>query len=932
MPQEQKSLILRVFGPTESRMTQVMKQAAKDGCPGLNLLMRDGEYIVCVTARPGEGQEAEYTRWKGYFEKQLGAAMLGGEQSSPVTAAILALAQNEKLFVAADAETGRVLQDLLKEDPAAQAVYDFGTHSYADPQKAAAIQPDRKLMRKYAEFPVQQAAGLAQAARKQSESDFGVCWRAAKGADPAYVLVCGKKQVYLRRLPQGENTEKLAALWILDILRRLALGLAQEPEVESFVYGSEAPLLMAAAEMPRQQTEEGSGKIRLSSEVQPLYNDDEPEEPAEFVRKTRWGRLVFCVLVAVLVALGAMVVTQNGGFGHRELPVLKGGYGTADYDAEAGALLASAKAKEQGVVGYLALPEIPGALVYDETAKERPAGGKVYADEDTLVRASRKVTPGAPGMNLLLNCPAGTMDLLGKLDEQELLAKNSGFTLYTEQGTLRYKTAAVFYWDPRETGKSALPLGELQDLSNYEDYLTFVLGIRARSLYDMPADLKDGDSFATLITDSQSQKGEKLVITGRLVRENEAAILFGREITAADEPLMPLESYEQGTAPSMETLNRYWLNWYVTGGANGSEMQEDAGMPESDRPMEGDASAVKPEDPQASATPAPSESPNPSQSPDPSASPKPSESPNPSQKPGKPTSTPAPKPTQAPTAAPTQEPAATPVPTPAPTPEPAGKTITVTMNGVYQEMDLVECLAMIARNEMGANAPAEAYKAQMVAAHSWILNQGGAPSVAGREPSDSLRAIAREVADQVLTYNGSVAFTPYFASAAFGTNSSADVWGGARPYLVAVDSPYDKDYATNWQNTRVYNKDEVSAKIAEKLGVDLWAYSENPADWFGDFEKNSSGYVTRMRVGESTYITGRALREQIFVGMSDRSMRSAAFDMVYDEAAGAFRITTYGYGHGCGLSQMGAVGYASNGWGYADILAHYFPGTTLSNW
>lgn len=931
MPQEQKSLILRVFGPVQSRMTRIMQQAAKDGCPGLNLLMRDGEYIICVTARPGDNAETEYARWKGYFEQQLGAALLGGEQSGPAETAVSALAENEKLFVAADEETGRLLKDLLQDQKDAQVVYDFGVHSYADPKKAQAIQPDKKLMRKYSDFPVQKAAGLAQSARKASEADWGVCWRAAKGADPAYVLVCTQKQVYLRILPPCENAEKLAALWMLDILRRLALGLAQEPEVQCFAYGKEAPPLLAAVnESQSTEMPENSGRIRINKEVHPLY-DDAPEEPAEFVRKTRWGRVVFCVLVTVLVALGAMVVAQNGGFGHRELPVLKGGYGTADYDAKAGALLAEAQKKEQGVVGYLALPELPGTLVYNESAKERPVGGKVYADEDTLVRVSQQVTPGAPGVNLLMNCPAGAMDSLGKLDQQELLAKNSGFTLYTAQGALRYKTAAVFYWDPHETGESALPLGELQNLSNYKDYLTFVLGIRARSLYDMPADLKDGDSFATIITDAQSQKGEKLVITGRLVRENEAAILFGREITAADEPLMPLANYEEGTAPSMETLNRYWLNWYVTGGANGSDMQEDAGMPEADRPVDGEHSEQGEESPEPSATP------NPSESPEPSQSPKPSESPEPSSKPGKPTATPAPgkptpKPTAAPTSAPTQKPAATPVPTPIPTPKPAGKTITVTMNGVYQEMDLVECLAMIARNEMGAGAPAEAYKAQMVAAHSWILNQGGAPSVAGREPSESLRALAREVADKVVTYNGSVAFTPYFASAAFGTNSSADVWGGARPYLVAVDSPYDKDYATHWQNTRVYNKDEVSAKIAEKLGVDLWAYSENPADWFGDFEKNSSGYVLRMRVGESTYITGRKLREQIFVGMSDRSMRSAAFDMEYDEGAGAFRITTYGYGHGCGLSQMGAVGYASNGWGYADILAHYFPGTTLSNW
>src|SRR5262245_32708177 len=37
-----------------------------------------------------------------------------------------------------------------------------------------------------------------------------------------------------------------------------------------------------------------------------------------------------------------------------------------------------------------------------------------------------------------------------------------------------------------------------------------------------------------------------------------------------------------------------------------------------------------------------------------------------------------------------------------------------------------------------------------------------------------------------------------------------------------------------------------------------------------------------------------------------------------------------GYGHGVGLSQCGAYGFASKaGWTYDRIVAHYYPGTTL---
>ena len=47
------------------------------------------------------------------------------------------------------------------------------------------------------------------------------------------------------------------------------------------------------------------------------------------------------------------------------------------------------------------------------------------------------------------------------------------------------------------------------------------------------------------------------------------------------------------------------------------------------------------------------------------------------------------------------------------------------------------------------------------------------------------------------------------------------------------------------------------------------------------------------------------------------------------EAAQRFTIRGAGFGHGVGMSQYGAMGYASNGWDYKRILAHYYTGTEL---
>src|SRR5690348_16654063 len=42
-------------------------------------------------------------------------------------------------------------------------------------------------------------------------------------------------------------------------------------------------------------------------------------------------------------------------------------------------------------------------------------------------------------------------------------------------------------------------------------------------------------------------------------------------------------------------------------------------------------------------------------------------------------------------------------------------------------------------------------------------------------------------------------------------------------------------------------------------------------------------------------------------------------------------LTGHGWGHGIGMGQYGAYGYAQHGWDYKKILAHYYPGTVLGD-
>ena len=94
---------------------------------------------------------------------------------------------------------------------------------------------------------------------------------------------------------------------------------------------------------------------------------------------------------------------------------------------------------------------------------------------------------------------------------------------------------------------------------------------------------------------------------------------------------------------------------------------------------------------------------------------------------------------------------------------------------------------------------------------------------------------------------------------------------------------------------------------------------DDPGTWFGTPELDDSGRVARIPVGSET-LTGAQVRALF-------SLRSAAFSVAY--SGGMFTFTVTGSGHGVGMSQYGANVMAIRGSGYADILAHYYPGTTL---
>ena len=96
-------------------------------------------------------------------------------------------------------------------------------------------------------------------------------------------------------------------------------------------------------------------------------------------------------------------------------------------------------------------------------------------------------------------------------------------------------------------------------------------------------------------------------------------------------------------------------------------------------------------------------------------------------------------------------------------------------------------------------------------------------------------------------------------------------------------------------------------------------FSGAPETWITDPVRNGSDRVETITIGGMT-VEGTEVRRLY-------GLRSASFTAEATAETVRFHVT--GYGHGVGMSQYGANVMAIRGSGYADILAHYYPGTTL---
>jgi stage II sporulation protein D len=250
---------------------------------------------------------------------------------------------------------------------------------------------------------------------------------------------------------------------------------------------------------------------------------------------------------------------------------------------------------------------------------------------------------------------------------------------------------------------------------------------------------------------------------------------------------------------------------------------------------------------------------------------------------------------------------------------------TANFDGMKQECDAYTLVCMICSIEVSPSFSYESIKAQAVCAYTYLKYHnvnGIIPScVVKYNVPETIKSAVDEVFGQCVYYDGKVAQTLYTASTAGSTASAVNVWGGANfPYLTYVELPIDQMYDPNWGVVVQYTKDEMKGYLERYCGITL---SDDPSNWIKIQSYHDGKYVKEIYIDDQVSVTGKQFKE----GVLHYQIKSWAFDISYADEI--FTITTYGYGHGVGLSQNGANILGRQGYTYDQIVATYFPGTYI---
>ena len=145
----------------------------------------------------------------------------------------------------------------------------------------------------------------------------------------------------------------------------------------------------------------------------------------------------------------------------------------------------------------------------------------------------------------------------------------------------------------------------------------------------------------------------------------------------------------------------------------------------------------------------------------------------------------------------------------------------------------------------------------------------------------------------------------FFSTSNGYTEDSENVFDFSLPYLKMVESFWDESVSSAYKSTKeislidFYNL--LSLEYDKNLNIEVT-------------KRSSSHRILLLKINNKEF-KGTEVQSKL-------SLKSTDFEILF--LGDTIKITTYGYGHGVGMSQYGALGMAKNGYTYKEILEYYY--------
>ncbi len=182
---------------------------------------------------------------------------------------------------------------------------------------------------------------------------------------------------------------------------------------------------------------------------------------------------------------------------------------------------------------------------------------------------------------------------------------------------------------------------------------------------------------------------------------------------------------------------------------------------------------------------------------------------------------------------------------------------------------------------------------------------------------------AKATAGEILTWSNKLILTAYSSTCGGTTGNNTEIWDGVNlPYLNPVNDRQMCHISPHYEWETVLSKKDFFDFIKTR-------YAFTPVDF--EIQTYPSGRVSTIsfydRNNKELTFGGNEFRLIVNRYFEEMTLKSTLFTV--HKTGNDIHFSGNGLGHGVGMCQWGAKGFANAGWNYSDILSFYFSGTKI---